>query len=166
MLNKIKKLRGFTLIELIIVIAIIAILAAIAVPAFGQIRQKANVSADIGNARSIYSVVTSLVADETIVLPHNGTNAEANRKAYTFYDLEAVGEGTDIRNLVKEDLAGVSNPKTYQGTEFMVGLNGDGDVKIIVITDDKAQAKKSETQVTTAKAVEIYPNPTDRYLQK
>ena len=32
-----KKMRGFTLIELIIVIAIIAILAAIAVPAFGTV---------------------------------------------------------------------------------------------------------------------------------
>ena len=46
MSKKRNKKRGFTLIELIIVIAIIAILAAIAVPAFGQIRQKANVSAD------------------------------------------------------------------------------------------------------------------------
>lgn len=162
MFNKRNKKRGFTLIELIIVIAIIAILAAIAVPAFGKIREKANVSADIGNARSIYSVVTALVADETIVLPHNGTNADANRSAYTFYDLKAVGEGT-TRNLVEKDLAGVSNPKTYQGTEFMVGLNGDGDVKIIVIEDDDAETKKSETSVAKDHAVEIYPNPADRY---
>ncbi|WP_147633169.1 prepilin-type N-terminal cleavage/methylation domain-containing protein [Turicibacter sanguinis] len=162
-MNKRNKKRGFTLIELIIVIAIIAILAAIAVPAFGQIREKANVSADIGNARSIYSVVTSLVADETIVLPHNGTESTANRTDFTYYDLEAVGE--ELRDLVKKDLAGVSNPKTYQGTEFMVGLNGDGDVKIIVIKDDSAVAKKSQSQIEAAKAVEIYPNPTDRYAQ-
>ena len=51
MSKKSNKKRGFTLIELIIVIAIIAILAAIAVPAFGKIREKANVSADIGNAQ-------------------------------------------------------------------------------------------------------------------
>ena len=60
MSKKRNKKRGFTLIELIIVIAIIAILAAIAVPAFGQIRQKANVSADLANARTIYSVLFQL----------------------------------------------------------------------------------------------------------
>ncbi|MBP3907486.1 MAG: prepilin-type N-terminal cleavage/methylation domain-containing protein, partial [Turicibacter sp.] len=72
-MNKRNKKRGFTLIELIIVIAIIAILAAIAVPAFGQIRQKANVSADLGNARSIYSVVTAGIADESIIVPEAET---------------------------------------------------------------------------------------------
>lgn len=66
MFNKIKKLRGFTLIELIIVIAVIAILSAIAVPAFGQVSQKAKINADLANARTIYSVVVAGVAEGTI----------------------------------------------------------------------------------------------------
>ena len=91
MLKKRNKKRGFTLIELIIVIAIIAILAAIAVPAFGQIRQKSNVSADVANARTIYSTVASLVADETIKLPTEGEEE---------YTLEAVGENGGVVNLI------------------------------------------------------------------
>lgn len=156
MSKKRNKKRGFTLIELIIVIAIIAILAAIAVPAFGKIREKANVSADIGNARSIYSVVTSLVADETITLPNNGTAANTDRNSYTYYDLTKVG--TNSQDL-SDNLAGVSKPKAYQGTEFLVGLNGNGDVKIIVMADDKGTASK----ITVNGSIEIYPTPQDRY---
>ncbi|QJS18325.1 prepilin-type N-terminal cleavage/methylation domain-containing protein [Turicibacter sanguinis] len=162
-MNKRNKKRGFTLIELIIVIAIIAILAAIAVPAFGQIRQKANVSADIGNARSIYSVVTSLVAEETITLPNNGTGADAStRETFSYYDLKNLP--TSI-NLVESHLAGVSAPKTYQGTEFLVGLNGNGEVKILVVEDDNATVAVDQATVDAANAVEIYPNPKDRYAQ-
>lgn len=155
MSKKRNKKRGFTLIELIIVIAIIAILAAIAVPAFGKIREKANVSADIGNARSIYSVVTSLVADETITLPNNGTTS-TGRDAYTYYDLTAVGANSQD---LSSNLAGVSKPKAYQGTEFLVGLNGNGDVEIIVMTDDKATTSKT----SVSGSVQIYPTPEDRY---
>ncbi len=64
MLKKLKKKKsGFTLIELIIVIAIIAILAAIAIPAFGNIREKANNTTELANARTIYSVITAKVAE-------------------------------------------------------------------------------------------------------
>ncbi len=66
MFNKRNKKRGFTLIELIIVIAIIAILAAIAVPAFGKIREKANVSSDVANARTIYSLVATELASDNL----------------------------------------------------------------------------------------------------
>ena len=72
MFNKRNKKKGFTLIELIIVIAIIAILAAIAVPAFGQVRQKANDSTNLGNARTIYSVVVAGVADGAIPVSTSG----------------------------------------------------------------------------------------------
>lgn len=85
MFNKRKnKKGGFTLIELIIVIAIIAILAAIAVPAFGQIREKANKTADLANARTIYSVVTAAVAQdfENITLPMEADVKQENVGAW------------------------------------------------------------------------------------
>ena len=67
-LMKNRKKKGFTLIELIIVIAIIAILAAIAIPKFGEIRENANVKADIANAKSIQTAVTAGVANGDINL--------------------------------------------------------------------------------------------------
>lgn len=151
MFNKRNKKRGFTLIELIIVIAIIAILAAIAVPAFGQIRQKANVSADIGNARSIYSVVTAGIADESIIVPSQAT----------WYTLDAVGgngsttagSGT-AEDLTDQELAGIAKPKAYQNTNFYVNIDFDGNIKIAVASS------KPGNDVTS---YEVYPTPEGRY---
>ena len=136
--NKAK--RGFTLIELIIVVAIIAILAAIAVPAFGEIRQDANVSADTGNARTIYSVVTAGIADESITVPATAT----------WYTLDSIGN-TDLTDT---EIAGMADPKAYQGTEFFVNIDFDGNIKVAV-----AKAKDS----IDSEMEEVYPNPTGRY---
>jgi len=62
------KKTGFTLVELIIVIAIIAILAAIAIPKFGEIREDANIKADIANAKNIQTAVTAGVSNGDIAL--------------------------------------------------------------------------------------------------
>ncbi|EGC91242.1 prepilin-type cleavage/methylation N-terminal domain protein [Turicibacter sp. HGF1] len=156
-MNKRNKKRGFTLIELIIVIAIIAILAAIAVPAFGQIRQKANVSADLGNARSIYSVVTAGIADESIIVP----------EAETWYPLNEVGAGTTIGNgkvnLVDNGLNGLADPKTYQGTTFFVQINYKGNIKIAAATTQPSDASPTFAPTGTSKYIEVYPNPQGRY---
>ena len=63
-----KKKKGFTLVELIIVIAIIAILAAIAIPRFGEIRENANVKADIANAKNIETSVLTGIANDDITI--------------------------------------------------------------------------------------------------
>ncbi|MDE5977892.1 MAG: prepilin-type N-terminal cleavage/methylation domain-containing protein [Turicibacter sp.] len=118
MFNKIlnrrkNKKRGFTLIELIIVIAIIAILAAIAVPAFGQIREKANKTADLANARTIYSVITAAVAQDMVSDRLPITNQE-----------------------VKEDNVGkwglTTIPKTRAGGVFSFTIEESGNVKILI----------------------------------
>ena len=140
MSKKRNKKRGFTLIELIIVIAIIAILAAIAVPAFGQIRQKSNVSADIANARSIYSVVTAGIADESITVPTTAT----------WYQLNSVGG----ENLTDQELAGIAKPKAYQNTDFYVNIDFDGNIKIAVAASTPGEGVTS---------YEVYPTPTGRY---
>lgn len=67
------KKTAFTLVELIIVIAIIAILAAIAIPKFGEIRESANVKADIANAKNIQTAVTAAVSNGDIALPTGTT---------------------------------------------------------------------------------------------
>ena len=150
-MKKINKKRGFTLIELIIVIAIIAILAAIAVPAFGQIREKANVSADTGNARSIYSVVTSLVADETIILP----------STKTYYELDSVGANAAVApsnktgiDLTKDYIAGISSPKAIQQSRFVVSLDKSGNITVEVL---------AKTTTAAGAGTQIYPNSVEPY---
>jgi len=55
--------RGYTLFELLIVIAIIAVLAAISIPVFSENIEKARRTADIENARTIYTEVNTLIVD-------------------------------------------------------------------------------------------------------
>ena len=127
-MNKRNKKRGFTLIELIIVIAIIAILAAIAVPAFGQIREKANVSADLGNARTIYSLVATELANDTI-------DISTAKTSETLSNLGVKIEPTPI-------------VKTYQGYEFVVDITVDGDIQVNV---KKGEAIEKVYPATTNK---------------
>lgn len=131
MLNKIKKLRGFTLIELIIVIAIIAILAAIAVPAFGQIREKANVSADTGNARTIYSLVATELASDNIDISTAKTSAKLS-------DLGVKIEPTPV-------------VKTYQKFYFVVDIDVDGNIQVNVTDGTKTYNVYPKTSEKYAK---------------
>lgn len=72
-----KKKKGFTLIELIIVIAIIAILAAIAVPKFMNVTKDAKVKADIANAKTIESAITTALATDKLTFK-SGSTTEVN----------------------------------------------------------------------------------------
>jgi prepilin-type N-terminal cleavage/methylation domain len=63
---KVKKKKGFTLIELIIVVAIIAILAALAIPKLMGTQENAKKKTDIANAKMIYDTVSKLMTEDTI----------------------------------------------------------------------------------------------------
>jgi len=59
MIQKMKKSKGFTLIEMLVVIAIIAILVAIIVPVVGNSTEKAKEAKDAANIRTIVTDLTS-----------------------------------------------------------------------------------------------------------
>ena len=63
MIVKIRKAKGFTLIELMIVVAIIGILAAIAIPKFADLIRKSNEGATKGNLGSLRSSLSIYFAD-------------------------------------------------------------------------------------------------------
>lgn len=123
-----KKKKGFTLIELIIVIAIIAILAAIAIPKFGDVRKKANISADVANAKQIQGAVSIVIADGKVELPPTGGST------FTFDgNAETSADSTGIEAEITEQLQGAI-PKLKavdKGNHFYVSVNKDGVATIL-----------------------------------
>lgn len=73
LLNKMRKRKGFTIVELVIVIAVIAILAAVLIPTFANVIQKAQESAALQRVTSAYKEALALaLADDGVI------NAEDN----------------------------------------------------------------------------------------
>ena len=66
---KIRKAKGFTLIELMIVVAIIGILAAIAVPKFADLIRKSNEGATKGNLGALRSALSIYFGDNDGMYP-------------------------------------------------------------------------------------------------
>ena len=66
--KKLKKKKGFTLIELIIVIAILGILALIAIPKFGSAQKDAKIKADVATAKTIADTTAALIAKGNVEL--------------------------------------------------------------------------------------------------
>ena len=141
MSKKRNKKRGFTLIELIIVIAIIAILAAIAVPAFGKIREKSNVSADVANARTIYSLVATELASDNL----------DSTKDVTPLSTEQV---------VSSQIEPEPKVKTYQDYEFAYQIT-DGQIQIWVVPE--VSTLTAGNPFDTSKSFKVYPNATGKY---
>jgi prepilin-type N-terminal cleavage/methylation domain-containing protein len=63
---KVKKAKGFTLIELIIVLVVIGILAAVAMPQFGNVRRNAQINAIKGTVGNVRSALTIAKADNLV----------------------------------------------------------------------------------------------------
>ena len=89
MIQKMKKSKGFTLIEMLVVIAIIAVLVSIVVPVVGNSTAKARAAADAANLRTVAASASIAIMESADVtsptiensdLPSNG--AITNKSAF------------------------------------------------------------------------------------
>ena len=83
--------KGFTIVELVIVIAVIAILAGVLIPTFATVVEKANKSAAMQEAASLYQEVYALdLADGKLDGKDGNTNIASTLNGKTFtYTVDA-----------------------------------------------------------------------------
>lgn len=136
--KKIKKRKGFTLIELIIVVAIIAILAALAIPKLMGTQDNAKKKADIANGKMIHDTVAKLV-----------TEGSLNSSTVYSFDVAsgsaATGQSTTWNELQSKPKATYNS---YKGSDFHVEVSATGDIT-----------------VTVKGGPEVYPVPASPYNQ-
>lgn len=131
-----KNKKGFTLIELIIVIAIIAILAALLLPKLGSVKENANKTSDVSNAKKIAEAALSLYAEDKLTTMDGTYESNTTLTGYL----------QDATIKTKSKSVG-----TGSGKSFYVQLSKDG--QVTVTADTK-----------TGKA--LYPVPDSDYAAK
>ena len=126
---RLRRQRGFTLVELLIAVAIIGILAAIAVVNLGDSLNRSRQSKTLANMRNLAQALQAYESDHSL-LPPDGTDA------YTLAEL--CESGGLFRNIDPED--GWRNPLVYSASAKQFTLEsygadgGDGPLDITPAT--------------------------------
>lgn len=128
-LNKKRKKKGFTLIELVIVLAVLAIIALIAIPNFTKVRNDSLEKADKETANQIRKITLMAIADGDIKA------AEGTYKV-DFNDGKCIGisktgsvevvDKDDVAEMMKE----VKEPQVNGKTTYLIKVTTSGDVAV------------------------------------
>lgn len=110
-MDKIRKQKGFTLMEMLIVVAIIAVLVAIAIPTFSKSLEKSRRAVDMATARDIMAVFAAQINDGTIELNDESSTiwVEVHRGTILY------GKGTADNSEFSDQVP------TYNGTIISTG---------------------------------------------
>lgn len=139
LMKKIKKKKGFTLIELIIVIAVIAIIAAFAIPNFVKVQDNAKKDADVNLGRTIAHAVEVMTTDATI---GKGTLDADGKVTDKTLELNVDNTGGNPSNSGEADkIQKYINDNTLKlqtkgaASKLIITINEDGKVKTITEKD-------------------------------
>ena len=93
-INKRKKRKGFSLVELVVVIAILGILAGIAVPRLNVSRKSAAIAAHNANVRTLMNAATMYIADGGAPITWKGEDGESEGWGDYLQEWPTVPKGT------------------------------------------------------------------------
>ena len=129
-LNKKRKKKGFTLIELVIVLAVLAIIALIAIPNFTKVRNDSLDKADQRTAEQIRKIVLMAIADKDIQVKEDNYKVTFHKDG-KFNTLSPVGAATvtdlvSVNGMLKE----VKKPQKNGKENYLIKVTSNGDVSV------------------------------------
>lgn len=109
-----RRLRGFTLVELLVVISIIALLIAILLPALRHARDAARMTQNISNLRQIQLALYTYATDHDDVLPHSQFD-DGTRWNELLVDWEYLQDSSILWGPFREQMSFNSTNARYTG---------------------------------------------------
>ena len=125
-LNKKRKKKGFTLIELVIVLAVLAIIALIAIPNFTKVRNDSLAKSDKETANQIRKIALMAIADGDIAPATANYTVEFVDGKYSKLSGASVTDDNDVNEMMQE----VKKPQVNGKEKYLIKVAADGSVSV------------------------------------